>query len=127
MPAGDAQRTWFSEMIDILREGWSDSLSWDEIVHLRDLLDETLQRIRTAGRILPPMMYCRACGRRHRSAPPRVSVRALLLALPRYGIASERAAKELERRWSMHRKANGLDLYGKGPGAETRPLDPAAS
>jgi hypothetical protein len=89
MPAGDAQRTWFPELIDMLRADWTDSFSWAEVILLRDRLDETLQRIRRSRDILPPMMYCRACQERHRAAPPRVSVRALLLALPRYDIASE--------------------------------------
>jgi hypothetical protein len=113
MPAGDAQRTWFPAMIDILREEWSTSLSWQEVIRLRDRLDETLLQVRTEKNILPAMMYCRACGERHRSLPPRVSVRALLLALPRYGIEAERDAKELDSRWSMYRKSHNLDLYGQ--------------
>ena len=127
MPSGDAQRTWFPEMIDMLHDDWSNALSWEEIVQLRDRLDETLQRIRTARKLLPAMVYCRACGKRHRSAPPRVSVRALLLALPRYGIESEGEVRELERRWTRYRKMNRLDLYGKRSGSGTRPLDHAAS
>jgi hypothetical protein len=109
-------------MIDMLRDEWSNSFSWDEIVQLRDRLDDALQRSRTEKKVLPAMMFCRACGKRHRSAPPRVSVRALLLALPRYGIESEAEVKELERRWSKHRTEHGLDLYGKRvvPGAKPR-------
>lgn len=115
MAAGDAQRTWFPEMVEVLRARWQPSLSWDELIALCDDLDALLQQIRTGRGILPPMMWCRCCQTRRRAAPPRVSVRAAILALGRFEIAGEDEVKALEKGWAKLRKATGLDLRGKVP------------
>lgn len=70
-------------------------------------------RIREERNILPAVICCPRCTERHRSAPPRVSVRALILALGRFEIEEAAAVKEVERRWNTYRKERGLDLYGK--------------
>jgi len=56
MPAGDAQRTWFPEMITALRREWRETMSCAEPVELRDRLDAMLQVIRSERDIHPPMM-----------------------------------------------------------------------
>ena len=68
------------------------------------------------------MMRCRACGAEHRMAKPRVSVRAMILALGRFDIASEIQTKKLERGWAKYRKQEGLDLYGKNESAKPAEL-----
>jgi hypothetical protein len=45
MPLGDAQRTWFPEMVARLRSEWREGLSMPALIGLRDELDGTLQRI----------------------------------------------------------------------------------
>jgi len=112
MPAGDAQRTWFPEIVERLRAGWSPALSLIELVALRDELDSLLQAIRSERGILPPLMWCRHCQARTRGVPPRVSVRAAILALGRFGMAGEDEVKALDKAWQKHRKAHQLDLYG---------------
>jgi len=44
---------------------------------------------------------------------PRVSVRAMILAARRFGIAPPAKIKALERQWSKYRDQQGLDLYGR--------------
>jgi len=43
VPAGDAHRTWFPEMIEMLRMEWNSRMSDQELISLRDRLDATLQ------------------------------------------------------------------------------------
>ncbi len=112
MASGDAQRTWFPEMIEMLNQTWSASMSANELLALRDRLDSTLETIRSERHILPAMMWCPNCQARHRSAPPKVSVRAMILALGRFGMASASEVKALEHRWNTYRKRNQLDRYG---------------
>ena len=52
------------------------------------------------------------------AAEPDVSVRAVILSLGRFGIASAEEVKALEKSWSPYRKQKGLDLYGKTEDAE---------
>ncbi|MFQ6092685.1 MAG: hypothetical protein ACE5OR_08400 [bacterium] len=113
MPAGDAQRTWFPEMIELLQEKWNSSMSWEELIELRNHLDSILQTIRTERNILPPMMWCPRCKKRHRSAPPKVSVRATIFALGRFGIVAEPEVKTLEKGWKKYSREHDLDMYGK--------------
>ena len=43
MSSGDAQRTWFPEMVARLRSNWHEELSMPALISLRDELDEMLQ------------------------------------------------------------------------------------
>ena len=49
---------------------------------------------------------------RHPSALPKVSVRAIILALGRFDLASAAEVKALERRWNTYRRQQQLDRYG---------------
>src|SRR5882724_1238663 len=89
MPSGDAQRTWFPEMVVRLQSKWHEGVSMPTLISLRDELDGMLQRIRTGRNIQTPIITCRKCGSTGRAAEPHVSVRALILALGRFGIASK--------------------------------------
>ena len=113
MASGDPQRTWFPEMIVALRQEWEPPMSCVALIELRDRQDAMLQAIRSERKILSPIMKCSKCHWEGRMAPPKVSVRALILALARFGIAQPGEAKKLEKEWSLYRKQNQLDLYGK--------------
>ena len=119
MPSGDAQRTWFPEMIAVIRREWGSSMSLTELIALRDRLDAMLQAIRSTRKILTAMFLCPRCGNYGRARAPRVSVRAMLLALSRFEIASAEEVKMLEKSWKKHRRDLRLDLYGKPEENET--------
>ena len=88
-------------------------MPWDAFVCLSHDLDAALHKIRAARNILPPMIKCRKCGTRERAKPPRVSVRAAIFALGRFGMTEQGSVKDMERSWRRYMKANHLDLYGK--------------
>jgi hypothetical protein len=67
------------------------------LVELRDRQDAMLQLIRSEKNILSPIMKCPKCHEERRMAPPKVSVRALILALARFGIAQPEEVKKLEK------------------------------
>src|SRR3989337_2923057 len=113
MASGDVSRTWFSELVEALRREWKPDMPWEEIIALRDRLDSMLQEIRLSRGIRPPTMWCPVCNQRTQQAPPSVSVRALILALGRFGIAPQTEVKSLEKRRAKQQKENGLDRNGK--------------
>jgi hypothetical protein len=115
MASGDAQRTWFPEMIVRLRSEWHEAVSMPALISLRDELDGMLQRIRTGRNIQTPIITCRRCGKTGPAAEPHVSVRALILAVARFGIASKDQTRALEKAWADYRKQHGLDIEGKDP------------
>jgi hypothetical protein len=86
MPAGDAQRTWFPEMVETLRTRWRAGQPLDEVIALRDQLDAMLHQIRAERHIHPPVVRCPKCGHVGQAAEPEVSVRAMILSLGRFGI-----------------------------------------
>ena len=47
------------------------------------------------------------------AAEPRVSVRALILALARFEIASKDQTRVLEKEWAAYREQHRLDIEGK--------------
>lgn len=103
MAAGDASRTWFSEMVETLRREWKPEMPWEEVIVLRDHLDSMLEEIRLSRGIRPPSMWCPVCNRQTQQAPPSVSVRALIFALSRFGIVAAAEFRSLEKRWAKHR------------------------
>ena len=58
MPSGDAQRTWFPEMVARLRAEWHEEMSIPALIGLRDELDEMLRRIRAGRNIQAPIITC---------------------------------------------------------------------
>ena len=113
MRSGDAQRQWFPEMIEMLRQKWDPGLSWAELAVLAARLDTTLQQIRKDRNIIPAMFTCPKCGVRQRSSFGRISINAIILATGRFGVASETDIKELSKRWKKYRKEHDLDPYGR--------------
>ena len=119
MPPGDAQRQWFPEMIEMLRQQFHCELSWAELALLSARLDTALQKIRKDRNIISPMFTCPECGVRERSGFGNISVNATILAAGRFGVASSTDAKELSKRWEKYRKEHNLDHYGKRAGITT--------
>ncbi len=113
MPSGERSQTWFPEMVASLRAAWRPQLSWVAIIELRDAMQAQLNHIRTSRNIRPPVSTCPKCGRTEPEAEPRVSVRAMLLALRRFGIESQETVRQLERGWAKHRAAEALDGEGR--------------
>ena len=83
------------------------------LISLRDELDEMLQCIRAGRNIRTPIITCRKCGMTGPAAPPQVSVRALILAVSRFGIVSSEKTRVLEQDWARYRKNRGLTGEGK--------------
>jgi hypothetical protein len=110
---GDAQRTWFPEMVAELRRRWRPGLSFPEMIALRDEFDAMVHHIRSTRHIRTPVIRCPNCGRVGRAAEPEVSIRSMIIALAKFSITSAEDAKTLEMHWAIYRKANGLDLHGK--------------
>ena len=113
MAAGDAQKVWFREMIERLRDQWHPDMSFEALVSLCDELDATLQRTRSEGNIRTPVFRCPHCGNSGPGKTPHVSVRAMILSLNRFVIAPEEQVRDLDKRWAAYRKQNNLDLYGR--------------
>lgn len=120
MPAGDPQRTWFPQMIRRLRGEWQPEMSMPTLIDLRNKLDEMLHQIRTVGRIQTPIIICPKCGKTAHAAQPRVSVRAMILALARFEIAPKDQVKALEKAWAKYREEQHLDIEGKAPSSSQR-------
>ena len=101
-------------MVGRLRSQWQSDMSLEAIVELRDELDAMLQRIRSERCIRSAVFRCSRCGYVGEGADPHVSVRATILSLGRFGIATADQMRALEKAWAAKRKDSGLDLYGKG-------------
>lgn len=117
MPAGDAHRTWFPEMILTLRSSWQPAMPFETMVELRDKLDSMLQQIRAERQVRAPIFRCPKCGHIGEGAAPHVSVRAIILATARFGIAASDKTRDVEKAWNLYRKQRGLDLDGHGGAA----------
>jgi len=112
MPSGDAQRTRFPEMVVRLRSKWHEGVSMPTLISLRDELVGMLQRIRAGRNIQTPIITCRRCGMTGHAAEPLVSVRALILALARFEIASKDQTRAMEKRG--HNTASSTGWTSKG-------------
>jgi hypothetical protein len=100
-------------MVAHLRSRWRVGLPMPALIGLRDELGEMLHRIRNDRNIRTPVIACPRCGMREHAAEPQVSVRALILALARFGITSQEQARALEKSWMKHRVENQLKAPGE--------------
>src|SRR5687768_876691 len=116
MAVGDGNRVWFPEMIETLRSRWNVGMPFPGLVELSNVLDGMFQQRRPRGPILPAGSTCPECGRIVSSESGQrhsISVRATILSLGRFGIASPEMTKRTEKEWSRYRAENRLDLYGR--------------
>jgi hypothetical protein len=113
MPAGDAQRAWFPEMLEDLKSHWSSAMTWEELAVFCHDMTEKRQSIKEARKIGPPSMSCKKCG--GRMVLPPISIRSALFALRKINAIDESEFQKLDRAWGKHRKANGLDAWGNPP------------
>ena len=127
MASGDAQKVWFPELIAMVQQAGDAAMSMEALLRLRDRLNTTLQTIRHTRQILPAMMWCPHCQAHHRAAPPRVSVRAMLLALGRFAAMATTDVQALEKRWNRYRRQHQLDRYGQQADAVSAPPSPAST
>ena len=81
MASGDRQRTWFPEMVDVLRTDWRPEMSWAEIIALRDQLNNMLKGLRNSWNLQPvtTSTLCRCCNEPMVQDAGGVSVRANIL------------------------------------------------
>src|SRR6266566_7820102 len=123
--AGDGNRVWFPEMIETLRSRWNAAMPFPVLIELCNIVDGMFQRRQPRGPILPPGSRCPECGRivglesqqRHS-----ISVRATILSLGRFGIASPEVTRRTEKEWAKYRAENRLDPYGRSIASTAKPV-----
>ena len=113
MPSGERSQVWYPHLVALLRASWHRAITWDEVVSLRGVLQVELDEYRSRRRIVPAVIRCRECGEIGPAASPKISVRAMLIALRRFEIASDHDSKQREREWARYRASKSLDLYGR--------------
>jgi len=113
MPAGDAQRVWFPEMIEELKRGWSRTMPWDEVAELCARMTEKRRQIRQERGIQPPKMRCAQCGSVSRCDISGIPIRSALFALKNSGVITDTELRQLDKSWMKHRKKNGLNAFGR--------------
>jgi len=112
MPAGDAQRVWFPEMLDRLGQidfEWDD---WASVVEFCSEITKFRTGMRQAKGITDPILKCPKCGGRAVLFNG-ISIRSYLFALRKRELISEGELKRLDSDWSQYRKACGLDKFGQ--------------
>jgi hypothetical protein len=100
-------------MVAFLREHWNGKMPLPQLIELRDHLDGMLHSIRSDRAIVPAVITCSKCGSTGHGSAERVSVRAMILSLARFGIASTEDVKAIEKAWDQYRRNEQLDLYGR--------------
>ena len=115
MATGDGNRVWFPEMIETLRSRWNVAMPFPLLIELCNTLDGMFQRRRSRGPTLPPGSRCPECGGivgSENQQQHSISVRATILSLRRFGIASPEVSKRTEKEWARYRPENRLDITG---------------
>jgi hypothetical protein len=124
MPKGARSQVWYPSVVELLRRSWHEGLNWDATIELRDTLQRVLDRHQDEHGIRRATFRCPRCGEVSTAARPRISVRAMLITLRRFGITSTELSIAREREWKRYRALHDLDLYGH-PAASSS-TDPAS-
>ena len=113
MPAGDAQRVWFPEMLEEIRRDWSEAMTWEELADFCERMTEMLKEIRGTRGIQPPRTRCSKCGLVTKSERSGISIRSALFALKNNDIITDADFKALDRSWKKHKAKHNLDPRGR--------------
>ena len=113
MAAGDAQRAWFPEMMEKLKETWGPQMSWEECADFCQKMTVSRESIWKDREINPARMWCPKCQDYHNSRPPDISIRSMLFALKKLNVIDDNELKALDKSWKKYRKEFNLDAYGK--------------
>ncbi len=113
MASGDAQRAWFPEMIETLKNKWAPTMSWPDCSKFCEEMTAVREGIRNDRNIKPIMFFCKQCQEYHYSTMPPISIRSMLFTLKKVGAITESKFKELDKNWKKYKKENNLDPYGK--------------
>lgn len=116
MAAGETHRVWFPDMLNELKQSWSESMSWEELSEFCERMSEMRRRTRESRGIKPAVSRCPKCGEESASDGGDVSIRSALFALRKTGIVAEAEFKAIDKQWRRYRKMRGLDAYGKEVG-----------
>jgi hypothetical protein len=120
MPAGDAQRAWFPEMLSELKPFWDNTPDWSAIIAFCDRMTSIRLSIWERQGIRGPIITCRSCGKKHAMTMPPVSPRSLIFALRKIDVITDDELKRLDKQWKRFRNDEKLDALGhfKSDGAE---------
>lgn len=113
MPAGDAQKAWFPEMLSELKITWVSQMSWEECADLCHKMTHFRESIWKNRDIKPAKKWCTNCQEYHDSHPAPISIRSLLFALKKIKAINDNELKELDKSWKKFRKKANLDAYGR--------------
>lgn len=113
MPAGDAQRSWFPEMLEVLKESWSSELSWEECAQLCSEFTEMRTKIKKERGIRGAKMHCKNCGGLHEMGPPPIGIRSMLFALRKMDVLDDEGFSEFDMQWKSYRRKHQLDATGQ--------------
>jgi len=69
-----------------------------------------VMRIRRERQICSPVTRCPECGHIGESAPPQVTLRAMILSVSGFAIDEPEATRAVEKAWKAHKKTNHLDV-----------------
>ena len=117
MPAGDAQRVWFPEMLARLKQIDFAFDDWPAVADFCSEMTEFRSELRQAKGIKDPLMKCRRCGQ------PLVffdgiSIRSFIFAIHKQAVISESELKQLDLSWSKYRKIHQLNKFGRAQGLD---------
>ena len=107
-----------------MRAKWQRELPFQELIRVRDELDEMLQRIQSERQLRRRVFKSPKCRHIGEGAAPQVSVRAMILSVIRFNIDDGDATRAEEKRWKAYQKENRLDLNGKVVDGEAGRLSP---
>ena len=95
MPAGDAERAWFPEMLSELKVKWKPQMSWKECTDLCHKMPRFRESIWKERNIKPAKKWCTNCQEYHDSRPGPISIRSLLFALKKIKVIDDEELKDL--------------------------------
>lgn len=112
MPAGDAQRAWFPEMLEELKNRWKLDMSWNECIQLCRNATATRTKLKKEKGIAGPLMFCKNCNDYHEMSPMPIGIRSLLFALKKEGLIDDHTFEIKDKEWKKYQRKHQLDAIG---------------
>lgn len=113
MASGDAQRQWFPDMIEDLKNIWRKNITWEELSDFCITMTKKRDNIRKQKNIKKSKNSgsCSKCG--GKLTELQIGIRSALFTLKKHKIITENEFKDLDKDWKKFKKKNNLDIDGK--------------
>jgi len=104
-------KIWYEEVKNFLKDNYLNNMSWDDLIHLRDNVEEKMWEIRKKEGYQEKIKYCHCGAKMILHKEP--TINSIIYGLGSIKVLKFLDVEELSKDWKKYQRKNKLDGCGK--------------